>query len=135
MRQFRRHRRRGFVLLAVLVIFGIALVTLSVLLQHLLRQERETKSLLHTFQAQALAESALDRAVAKLHGDRKYAGETWQPAISTAAGNSAARVTIAVKPADKENQFEVTVTSLFPDHPTRRVQVVCQRQINLRASE
>ncbi|WP_254507001.1 hypothetical protein [Anatilimnocola floriformis] len=132
MTHFRRQRRRGFVMLAVIAVFGIVLVTLSVFLQRLLVQERETRSLLNKLQAQALAESALDRAAAKLNGDRKYQGETWQPTLKNAAGTTSARVVIAVTPGSPENQFSVTVTSLFPDHPTRRAQVVSERQINLR---
>lgn len=131
MKRSHRRVRRGFTMLAVLVVFGIVLVSLSVLLQRLLVQERETRTLQQKLQAQALAESALDRALTKLTADRRYQGETWQPAITTAAGKTAAKVVIAVKVGSQENQFDVTVTSQFPDHPTRRSQVVSERQIKL----
>ena len=127
-----RRGRRGFAMAAMLALLAVALLGVSLLVQKMAAQERAMRGQAQKLQAQVLAESALDRAAAKLSGNREYQGETWQPTVSGAPANAqTARVVIAVQPGQGENEFEVTVTSQFPDHPTRRAQVVTNRQLRI----
>jgi|GEM_PF-7118877 len=121
--------RRGYAMFAVLAVLSIVLISLSVFVQRTVAQERATRSVARMLQAQALAESALDRALAKLSGDSTYQGEIWQPTLSTAAGDEAARVEIRVQAGNQPNVVELAVNAQFPDHPTRRAQVSCTRRV------
>lgn len=128
--------RRGVAMLVVLAVLAVILVSTSVLLQRIVSQERATRGIAQKLQAQLLAESAFDRAFARLTADRKYAGETWQPSVTGLSANTEqARVTIAVQAADQADVFQVTVTALCPDHPLRRAQVASSRQLRFPAPE
>lgn len=131
----RRHRR-GFAMLIVLVLLGVVFVGASLLIQRLALQQRGTKELGRRLQAQSLAEAGLDRAFAKLTADRQFAGETWQPMVSGhSAAAEQARVEIAVQPTDAAGIVKVSVTVQFPDHPTRRAQVVRSRSVRIPAAD
>jgi type II secretory pathway component PulK len=128
-------RRRGVAMLMVLAVLAVVLVSTAVLLQRVIEQERATRGIALKLQAQLLAESAFDRAFAKLTADANYAGETWQPAFTgLSAKEEQARVTIAVQAPDQADVFQVTVTALCPDHPIRRAQVVSRKSLRLASS-
>lgn len=128
--------RHGVAMLLVLAVLAVVLVSTGALLQRVVAQERATRGIALKLQAQLLAESAFDRAFAKLTVDRKYVGETWQPPVTgLSAKAEQARVTVVVKAADQADIFEVTVTALCPDHPIRRAQVASSRQLRLAAPE
>jgi type II secretory pathway component PulK len=128
--------RRGVAMLLVLAVLAVVLVSTGALLQRVVAQERATRGIALKLQAQLLAESAFDRAFAKLTADRKYVGETWQPTVTgLSAKVEQARVTVVVKAADQADVFEVTATALCPDHPIRRAQVASSRQLRLAAPE
>ncbi len=127
-------KRRGVAMLMVIAVLAVVLISTSVLLQRIVAQERATRGIAQKLQAQLLAESAFDRAFARLTADRNYAGETWQPTVTGLSANAEqARVTIAVQAAEAPHTFQVTVTALCPDHPIRRAQVASSRELRIPA--
>lgn len=131
-----RHHRHGYALFVVLVVLAVVFVGLGLLMQRLIVHQRNGQSFARKLQAQALAESGLDRALAKLSADREFAGETWQPlVVGHAADATPARVILEVQPAELVGRFNITVTATFPDHPTRRAQIVRREQIRLPAAD
>jgi type II secretory pathway component PulK len=131
-----RSQRRAYALLIVLILLAVVFVGVGLLVQRLAMQQRGTKELARRLQAQSLAEAGLDRAFAKLTTDRNFAGETWQPQVAGhAAAAELARVDIRVQPSDEAGIVKISVTALFPDHPTRRAQVVLSRPIRLPATD
>jgi Tfp pilus assembly protein PilX len=112
---------RGAVLLVLLVGLGVAAtVTFAVVRlaaagrQSLDRQVREA-------QAAWLAESALDRAAARLAADPNYPGETWTLSAEDLAGRDAASVAIRVEPeAGRPDRRRVSVEAVYPDDPRLR---------------
>lgn len=134
--QFQRRMRHGYALMVVLVLLAVVFAGLGLLLERLIIQQRTSQNFARKLQAQSLAEAGLDRAVAQLSADRQFAGETWQAAVvGHALDATPARVVIAVQPAERAGNVEVTVTATFPDHPTRRAQVVRRTQIRLPAAD
>jgi hypothetical protein len=78
------------------------------------------------WQAQAdwLAQSALERSLARLEADATYAGESWAPV--TAAGRPIGRVHIEIIPADDRDDTvrRLRATADVPDDPVNRTRVV-----------
>jgi hypothetical protein len=117
------------VCLIIVTLVSAALLKLGVAQRELARtQERR-------LQAEWLAQSGIERALARLAGDREYAGETWSisaaelgqsepPAVnaeSTPVGSASAIVTIAVArmPSDGLRR-RIRVQADYPRDPPRR---------------
>jgi type II secretory pathway component PulK len=131
-----RHHRRGYALVVVLFLLAVVFVGLGLLTQRLIVHQRNGQNFARKLQAQSLAEAGLDRAVAKLSADREFAGETWQPAvIGHASDATPSRVVVEVQSGELVGTFNIAVTATFPDHPTRRAQVVRREQIRLPAAD
>lgn len=129
----RRFSRRGAAMVVALVAVAVvALVSLS-LMQSLMQMHRQAKVAAQDEQASWLAESALARGAARLHGDDAYVGETWLPASSDPAA-LLGRAVIRVEPkADNENARTIVVEAFVPDHPQRRVRQARELQITLKS--
>ncbi len=115
------HKRRG----AFLIIAMICLVLTSGLLATLLKMaalsRKAAQMEFHSLQAEWLAESALDRAAAKLSGDANYQGETWDIKAEDLGGHHAGQVVIAVKAGDQTHLREVEAVARFPLEGPRSV--------------
>jgi type II secretory pathway pseudopilin PulG len=116
-----RKRRRGLVSVAVLIaLFVIGLVCASLLRVALSRRSevgREERRL----QAGWLAESGMDRAVARLLASGDYAGETWEVPAGDLGGRGAATVAIRVEPvADRPDRKKVRVQADYPSGSSLR---------------
>jgi type II secretory pathway component PulK len=135
MRPGRRHnppRRRGVVLLAVIVLVGVAsLVAVSIL--KLAAARRETlRGELRQLQSDWLAESGLERAAARLAADPRYPGETWILDPETLGGRDAAVVRIEVQPVPGQaGRRLVRVRADYPDDARRRARRSKQRLIDV----
>lgn len=72
-------------------------------------------------QAEWLAEAGLDRAIARLHADPDWSGETWAISADELAGRGDARVVIEVVPSlDVSPGRHIRVVADYPaDSPTR----------------
>ena len=68
---------RGFTTVAVLVCLIVVTIIVAALLKVGLAQRDQVRSQERKLQAEWLAESGLDRALARLAADEKYAGEEW----------------------------------------------------------
>jgi Tfp pilus assembly protein PilX len=117
-----RHRRTGFVLMIVLVFLAIGMTLVVGWLRIAMLDYRQSRATEDRLQAEWLAESALERAGAKLLGDRSYQGENWQVSATdlgrpaTVAERSAGGVVvIAVEPVpDRPTARRVHVQADFP---------------------
>ena len=119
------------VLVCLIIVTLISGAVLKVgLAQRDLARDRERR-----LQAEWLAESGVDRALARLTRDRDYTGETWSITASDLglpeanrvhrstgqADRSAAIVTIAVEPiAGEANRRRIRVQADYPPDPPRR---------------
>ncbi len=124
-----KQSRRGGALVAALTLLVVVMVTTGVLLRQVAANQRATRDLGNKLQAQWLAESALERAAAKLHMNHEYKGEVWQPIV---AADVQCSVTIAVTKSADEEVYNLQVTAIFPDHPVHRAQVISRRKLQLK---
>jgi hypothetical protein len=138
--------RRGMTTIAVLVCLLIITLISGALLKVGLAQRDLSRDRERRLQAEWLAESGADRAIARLTLDRAYTGETWAitanelglpertaPSESTGpADRSGAIVTIAVEPiAGKANRRRIRVQADYPPDPPRRSRHTKQMLIDL----
>jgi type II secretory pathway component PulK len=124
-----RIERRGAALIVVLVMLTVIFAIAGIMLRHIALQQRSARDQQRKLQAQWLAESALDRAIAKLADDPKYAGEKWQPEWSSGVTEQTGQAQIEVKTMPDASNFEIQVTAEHPVHPVYRAQVVLRRSI------
>ncbi|MCA9075147.1 MAG: hypothetical protein KDA93_08945 [Planctomycetaceae bacterium] len=124
------HRRAGtamivaVVCLTLLAAITVSLVRLAVASQH--QVEREGWRL----QSAWLAESALNRAIARIDRGENWDSDEWTP---TGIGpvNSSGRTTTTLAPdPDNESHWTITVVADFPDHPTDRVRTTRSRTVS-----
>lgn len=117
-----RGRHRGAALVIALVAMTIVAAVLVLLARQSVIERRGLQR--DSWQAQAawLAESALDRAAARLAADRDYAGETWNLSADDLGTGRAAVVTIDVQEVENEaGRRVVRVRADYPDDPQQRV--------------
>ncbi len=74
-------RRRGFALLSALICVLILSAVAASLLRSVLAQMREVDIQAHQLQADALAQSALERGIQQLSANPAYTGEVWTPDV------------------------------------------------------
>ncbi len=92
-----RPSRRGFVLLIAMVCVAIAAVVFVALLRSAMAQEEAVRADGQELQASWLAESAVDRAAARLRADDTYRGETWNLPAGMLGGVDNATVEIKIE--------------------------------------
>ncbi len=116
-----RSQKRGAVLVAVLVcllvvtLIGVGLVRLAIV------RFRHTRIQQYQVQAQWLAESALQRALARMRESPDYSGEIWSIAAAELDGLHPAEVRIRVEKVDNlgnvrenANHQRIAVEARFP---------------------
>jgi Tfp pilus assembly protein PilX len=130
-----RKPSRGLTVVAVLVCLIILTLISGAILKASAARRQLAANQEHRLQAEWLAESGAQRAVARLAQNRDYAGETWSLAFedlgqserakaangSAGADNTAARITIGVErvPAGA-NRRRVRIQADYPvDEPRR----------------
>ena len=119
------NRRRGAALLAALVLLTVIVIMFGAMLQQLAATQRAARNAGRKLQAQWLAESALERAIAKRSADPKYAGETWKTPAADSGEQGVAEITIQ----NADDQTTIEITADFPDHPLHRARVQLKRPI------
>ena len=128
-------RRRGAILIVVLVCLGVAAVVFVSVLKMAAAERRGVQTEARRVQAAWLAESALDRAAARLAADPAYPGETWTLSPGVLDASDPARVVIRVQtPSEQPQHRLVRVQADWPDHPQHRVRQTRQVVIELRPS-
>jgi Tfp pilus assembly protein PilX len=114
----RRHlmrRRSGLVSVVVLItLFVIGLIGMA-LLKVAFARRAELGMEERRVQAIWLAESGVDRAIARLNASAEFAGETWEVSAEDLGGRGAATVAIQVeKVPDRPARRKVRVQADFP---------------------
>lgn len=125
-------KRSGVALIVLLLGMAVAAaIFLSVL--KLVAVERQSVELQQRrAQAEWLAESAIERAAAKLAADEKYNGETWAIPAKELGGRDGGIVAIRIDEiAGKADQRTVHIEADFPDHPFERVREIRDRILHL----
>jgi Tfp pilus assembly protein PilV len=116
----------------IIVIVGlvVAVMLMTAILQTAAARRTAARTAHWQLQAEWLAESAVDRAAARLRSDSAYTGETWKLAANETGLADAGLVVIEVKPhPDEPRRRVVSVVADFPDHPHDRAR--CQRKLTL----
>ena len=113
--------RRGGVLVMAIVCVAIAAMLFVMIAQAAALGRRASDSQRWQIQASLLAESGLDRAVARLWADADYGGETWAPGAAEFDGRHSAAVAIEVEPVpDEPERRQIRIRADYPDHPYHR---------------
>ncbi|NQU24752.1 MAG: hypothetical protein HQ567_26005 [Candidatus Nealsonbacteria bacterium] len=114
--------RRGAVLIAVIVCVVVGSAVFLSILKMTAAGRNVLQSESQRIQAEWLAESALQRAAARLAADPDYAGETWNVSAVGLSMPQSAKVRIDVEPvAGRADRRLVRVRADYPDHPHYRV--------------
>jgi Tfp pilus assembly protein PilX len=118
-RRFARRRGAGLII-ALVTLLVITLLTAAVVRSLVIRL-RQSRIVAAELQAAWVADAAMARAVAQLHADPEYDGETWRAV--TAASDDAEHTGIAeVRVVRSSNtNYRLKVEARFPDDPVRRV--------------
>ncbi|MBN1588145.1 MAG: hypothetical protein JW888_01380 [Pirellulales bacterium] len=131
-----RSKRRGIAVVFALVCLVVVSVLLGVVTRTALVQRQAAHNEGRRTQAAWLAESALDRAAARLAADPDYSGETWTIGADAFGGRHGAVVLIeVVGPDDDPQQRLVRVRADFPDDPVMRVRKSKQRMAKVGPGE
>lgn len=107
-------KRRGAFLIIAMICLLLTSGLLATLLKMAALSRKAARMEAHSLQSEWLAESALDRAAAKLSGDASYQGETWNIKAEDLGGHHAGEVIIAVKPGDQAQFRQVEAVARFP---------------------
>lgn len=113
--------RKGAFLLIAMVCLMLTSGLLGTLLKMASANRNQAQFEAASLQAQWLAESALDRAAAKLSADANYPGETWDIKPEELGGPHAGQVVITAKPGDGSALRNVEVVARFPLESPRSV--------------
>jgi hypothetical protein len=114
------HRRRGVVLLAVMVCVLIAAAVVASLTRGALLAQRQFRARRDQLQAVWLAESAVERAVSRLATDADFRQETWSLGPDELGGRLGGTADIRVT-ALPDSRLNIRVTVEYPNHPDHRV--------------
>ena len=106
-------RRSGAFMIVAMICLLLTTALLGTLLKMAVLGLRQAHVDASGLQADWLAESALDRAAAKLAKDAAYAGETWSIPAEDLDGLHTGRVVISIKPPSG-NLAEVEVAAQYP---------------------
>ena len=114
--------RRGAVILFAMIALLLTSIIGGSLLKTVLAQRRFALREQTRLQSIWLAESGVERAVARLSRDPHYTGETWRVSASDIGGNKDAIVMIHIETVeDVPNRRRVTVIADYPQNlPQRR---------------
>jgi type II secretory pathway component PulK len=132
---------RGLTVVAVLVCLIIITLVSGTVLKIGLAQRELARAQERRLQAEWLAESGAQRAMARLAADSTYKGETWSVSAqdlgqSERISESAATVAIAVeRDAADPARRRVIVTADYPRDPPRRARHTRELMIDLKQSK
>jgi Tfp pilus assembly protein PilX len=132
---------RGLTVVVVLVCLIIITLVSGSVLKIGLAQRELARAQERRLQAEWLAESGAQRALARLSADSTYTGETWSVSAqdlgqSEQASESAATVAIAVeRVAADPGRRQVLVRADYPRDPPRRARHTREFMIDLKPSQ
>ena len=114
MNKRRSGAKRGFVLVAVLVLLSLCVTLFGLWARGVLRERSRVAYQLVQAQTVRLAEAGLQRAIARRAADAKYQGETWSVPASDLDKTHAAEVRIQITPNDSDDKVRYEATAEFP---------------------
>ena len=121
-----KSRRRGLTAAAVLVCLMVVTLASGVLVKQGVAYREQVRAQERRLQAEWLAESGVDRALARLAAKPDYTGERWEVAAET-LGRPAV-VTIEVDPPSAQHEDRIVrVRADYPPDPPRRIR--CTREV------
>ena len=124
--------RRGAFIIVVMVCLLVAGMLLGSLLKLALLQARQLECEQARQQAAWLADSGLDRAVARLASDPAYPGESWNIEAAQLGGSDAALVEIRVQQDEtRDSHRAVVVAATFSADGPHPARITRQTTINL----
>lgn len=131
-----QRRRRGAVAVVALVCVAVASVFMVVVVRRALGEWKMVRLEARQVQCRWLAESALDRAAARLASDPKYQGETWAVPADRLPGRDKAAVKIEVStPPGKPLERLVRVRADWPQDDPLRARVSKQTTLEIPAAK
>lgn len=116
-------RKRGFVLVAVIVLFSVSLTLFGLWSRAVVRERSSLASRQFRLQAGQLAEAGLQRALSMHATDAKYADEVWSVPASELDTTHAAQVRIRVASTADAGRIRYEATAEFPVGAVHRVQL------------
>ncbi len=136
--------RRGAIAVVALVCVAVASVVMIIAVRRALGEWKMVRLEAQQVQCRWLAESALDRAAARLASDAKYAGEVWKiPARSLSGkedvgkedkakdgGGAAVKIEVST-PSDQPSRRVVRVQADWPEDAPMRVRISRQATTEL----
>jgi type II secretory pathway component PulK len=115
------NRRRGAILIVILVCFTVAAAMFVALARLSIAQGRATETQLWAAQARWIAEAAAERAAFRLAADANYVGETWAIPAAELGGKDGAEARIHVeKVAGQADRRLVRIEADYPNEPVHR---------------
>ncbi len=123
----KRCRRRGMILPIVLI--GLLVVALigSAMARTVLLQHRSARRAEQEQQAAWLADSALQRAQARLASDADYTGETW--IVSAAQLQSGFSGAAVIRVESVEGVKRIVIEAVYPEHSLQRILQRREKQV------
>jgi hypothetical protein len=116
-------RKRGVVLVAVIVLFSVSLTLFGLWSQAVVGERNNLATQQFRIQAGRLAEAGVQRAVSLRAADAKYADEVWAVPASELDNAHAAQVRIHVAPTSDAGGIRCEATAEFPVGALRRAQI------------
>ena len=135
MRLRKARRRRGMILVVVLVCLAIAGMLMASLSRLAVARHDVSRAAQWQLQATWLAESGMQRALAQLAADPQYKGETWEPSADEGGvfDESGAMVVIEVENVPEgPGQRTIRVLADYPNHPQHRCRQIKEAVVPLR---
>ena len=130
-----RLRRAGFGVAVALACVLVTAVLAGAMLRTLLAERRQAMRIEHRIQAMWLAESAIERARARLAASPGYAGETWQVRAEAFGDRWSGAAVIRVErvPGDAAGR-RIVVEARYPETLERRAVHLCQLVVRVPVS-
>jgi Tfp pilus assembly protein PilX len=116
-------RKRGIVLVAVLVLFSVSLTLFGLWSQAVIREHNRLATQQFRLQAVRLAEAGVERAVSLRAADAKYADEVWSVPAAELDAAHAGQVRIRVTPSSNARGIRYQATAEFPVGALHRAQI------------
>jgi hypothetical protein len=108
-------RRRGTLLVAVLVSISLLMMLFTVWLRTVGQERRQVREQQCRIQAEYLADAAIGRAISQLAIAPDYQGESWRLPAESLGGRGSATVEIVVSPvADQPRSRSIRAVADFP---------------------
>ena len=119
--------RQGAAMVVLLASMAMATMIFLSVLKLIAVQRQSIELQTRQIQAGWLAESAVQRASARLAGEANYHGETWTVSAQDIGGRDGATITIRVDDAPgKPDRRAVRVEADYPSDPCLRARQVCE---------